>query len=347
MSKVERLAIAALRKAVPKARIELIASGDSAADASIQFGDGAPLKVDLRWAGHGFPRDVERAAAPRVGSYPLVVAAYSLSPGGRDILNARGISWVTMSGAAQLHVGSILVERDGEAVPPASLQDSGTKFPRWTASLETIAETILTGFAQFRNPVLPTVRELADRTELSVGTVSTAVREFARLGWATADVGRGRTATRRLTQPGLMLDSWARQAARSTGISGYSSIWGDPTQTARAIQSELGHDVAFGGRFAADMLAPFSTAVPRLRCYVKLDLDVNARQRRLQAAGVTAFAAESTVEVASTNGAVLAAASSRNGLRLVSPVRVYSDLLVEDARGPEAAVHLRETVLRF
>jgi len=347
MTKVEQLAIAALRRAVPLARIEEPDSGDSVAGVSIQFGDSPSVAVDLRWAGLGFPRDVERAIARRAGQYPLIIAAQSLSTGGRDILNARGISWVTMSGAAQLHVGSILVEREGDTKPPAPRQDGGEDHPRWTESMETIAETVLSGFARSRDPALPSVRELAARAERSIGSVSKAVKEFERLGWTTAEVGRGRTAARNLTRPGPMLESWAHRAVRSQETANYSSIWDDPVETARAIQREFGSDAAFGGRFAADTLAPFSTAVPRLRCYVRLDLDFRAQERRLQAAGVTAFAGDAAVEVASTNGVVLAAASSHGGLRLVSPVRVYADLLAEEARGSEAAAHLRETVLKF
>jgi hypothetical protein len=338
----EKRALRVLRSALPHVRVR-VPSGDERVDAVLELPYGAEIAIELKWAGAGFPRDVERALHDLRGgsAVPAVVAANALSPGGQALLDSQDVSWLTADGAAHLHLGSIIVERDARktAVSSTRLDDQ----PRWTPAVAAIAETILAGYVRTRAETLPPTTALASRSGRSLGSVTAALQEFDRAQWTQPPpVRRGPTARRRLLDAGSMLESWASWAAPRNQVVRYHSAQREPAETAQTIQHVFGESAAFGGRFAAALIAPYSSNVRTLRCYVSNDVDGADLDGMLAASGLSQSDESARVEICSAPANIMSAVEDLGGYRIASPPRVYADLLRDGVRGEDEAQHLRD-----
>lgn len=323
-------------------------TGDSRANAVIELPPGASIPIQLRWAGAGFPRDVERAMrdARLDGAVPIVVAARAISPGARAMLDADDVSWLTESGGAHLHLGSIVIERNQTETARRPTRDDDA--PRWTPAIAAVAETILTGYVHTRAEGIPRTTTLAARSGRSLGSVTAALQEFDRMRWTQPPpVSRGPSARRHLLDPTTMLDRWAEQASRADQATRYHSFHRASERTAQSISDAFAGDAAFGGRFAADLIAPFSSVLGPLRCYVSDAVEGRDLQDRLTAAGLTRADESNRVEIIHAPQNVMSGVEQRGGHPIASPVRVYADLLHDGVCGDDAAQHLRDVAVGF
>ena len=345
--RTEELALRVLRRALPHVDVRPTPGGDLG-NVVLRSPDGSSCPVQVTWAGAGFPRDVERAlSASRGGDRASVmVVARSLSPGARTMLDDDDVSWLTESGAARVHVGSIIVEREGHA-------PSGTPTPpdgelRWAPAIAAVAEVVLADHVRTRSHVVPLTTVLASRSGRSAGSVTAALQAFDRARWTQpSQVSRGPSARRRLVDISTMLDSWAGWVSRHDHVRAvrYHSVHREPELTARELQSAFTEGVALGGRFAADLVAPFSSSVRTLRCYLDAAIDDVSLVTGLAAAGLTQSDESRRVEILRAPRSVMSTSERRDGHRVVSPVRMYADLLLDGARGEDAARHLRDVAL--
>jgi hypothetical protein len=103
------------------------------------------------------------------------------------------------------------------------------------------------------------------------------------------------------------------------------------------------------GWLAADLLAPFTTSVPTITCYVSPKVIDTRLPAVFDQAGLRSVKTGSRVDFLPTEPHVLAMAGRNLNPRLplASPVRVYADLLAMGARGEDAASHLREVRLGY
>jgi len=350
MRNPEQKALGVLANALPPGIEITPGRRPDAADLTIRAKGQPSITVELKWAGAGFPRDVERALMTRSGSnFPLVIVAEALSPGSRHMLEERGIPWVSADGAANLVIGPIWVTKNPSSTP-APRETTGMN---WTDSASTVAETMLsnateTGLDGDGGVLVPTVIELSADAFRSVGSVSSALAAFDREGW-TRPMGarRGSSARRRLVAPGTMLDAWAARAraAHEVGLE-YHSLIRDPFELARAVASEF-DDVVFSGRLAADLFAPFSTELGRVRCYLPVGLPQRQTEDRLRRIGLTYAPNAGRLILLSAGPHLISQSRVVEELRLASPVRTYVDLLREPVRGEEAASHLRDAAIGF
>jgi len=343
----EELALRVLRSVLAPADVRVV-SGDDQGHVVLEPPRGSPLQVQLGWAGAGFPRDVDRAMGSlrRDGTAPLIIAARSLSPGARAILDDQQVSWLTETGAARLRLGGILVERDGRA--PSKVPPPRGDEPRWAPAIAGVAEVVLAAYVDTRVDVVPSTASLASRSGRSLGSVSAALQEFDRSGWTQPPpVRRGPSARRLLVDAPAMLDSWAAWVSLRDRVVRYHAVHREPERTARDLQQAFAGDVAFGGRLAADLVAPFSSSVRTLRCYLSDSIDDVDRADRLAAARLTQSDDSSRVEILGAPLSTMSTVGRHEGLTIVSPVRIYADLLRDGVRGEEAARHLRDVAVGF
>jgi hypothetical protein len=106
------------------------------------------------------------------------------------------------------------------------------------------------------------------------------------------------------------------------------------------------------GSLAAELLAPFTTSVPTITCYVSPNVIDTSLPTVFEQAGLRPVKAGSRVDFRPAEPHVLAMAehnadNANLHLPLASPVRVYTDLLALGARGKDAADHLREVRLGY
>jgi hypothetical protein len=330
---------------------------------------GPPSELVPLWVGEGFPRDVtdildvinRGQAAYLATSQTRVLVSRRMSTGARRLLDEENISWADETGRARITAPpAVYIFRDA----PAGLRSeiSAANEPRWSESAGAVAETLLVNLDRsnprsalttndgIEHDRLPGNAELAEETSWSVAQVSKVLQQFDTAGW-TAKTGaeRGTSAGRILADPGGMLSGWAGwHRSRRLQSAGAHAVVREPRELLDRIAWLGPGQWAVTGWLALDEVAPFATATPNVGCY----LDTQTFDERLydimgelklrpvtQGARITFLRAEPQVLRQSSIGP--------SGFRIVSPIRLYGDLLRQGVRGETAADHLREVTLAF
>lgn len=320
---------------------------------------GAPRLVPVP-AGEGFPADVRHALG--LGRHPAethVVVARRLSPGARQLLEKLGENWADQEGRARIIIPGALYIRQDRRQPARS---QSTAF-RWSESAGALAEHLIVRVMRQSPPnnppnadvwsmELPRTTELASAVGLSPAQVSKVLQQFDDQRWTKkAGPERGTGAMRNLRDPSGLLSAWAgwyRLQPQRT-ITAHAT-WRDPAMfwRERIKPMMLANSYALTGWLALDQLAPFTTAVPTISCYVDaaafdhglghVMASAELRPSDEPGARITFIRAEiARIEPAEANAPD----------RCVNEIRLYGDLLRAGLRGDDAAEHLREVRLGF
>lgn len=306
------------------------------------------------WAGEGLPADMRRVSrmlsqAPTRATAIPVVTARRMSQGAREILDEEQLSWADASGRARIVVpGEVYITR----LDPLPA-DAGRLF-RWSAAAHAVAETLLTWRARQGGGVqdsIGRVATIADAAEVSVPHAARVLRQFDEQGY-TAKTGaeRGSSAARELRDPGRMLSDWAGHyaIASSAPAAEYHVPWREHEHSFAILATSLaGLDWALTGVAAADSLAPYLTSVPTVDVYVPFDALQEARHRLSSESDVLEVEHGGRIRIFTESEYLFRLSDDQHGLRVASPVRVYSDLLRQRGRSAEAAEFLRETAIGF
>ncbi len=290
------------------------------------------VPVEVEWLGVGWPRQV-RELLDRPDRPDLVVAP-EFSPGARKLLNQARMSWIDLTGAANVGLPGLLIFVESERDTPLPRTNRG-----WTAGALSVCEGLLVGAGG-------TVAELVDATGLAPSTVATALKFLQGEHLLTAEAARGRNARRTVVDRDQLLDTYAAAAARlrSPESIRVGVLWRRPARGASDLGSRLeANGVAWvtTGALAADVLAPYLTEVDPWEIYVDGGSFAELRQ----------IAREVGLEEASGGRLLLrpfptpakdALSSEVGGQRVAAWPRVFSDLRMIGVRGEEAAEHLRE-----
>lgn len=311
------------------------------ASVDVEIGDRQGRDVEVVIAGstlrvrrldRGWPRQVREAL--RLVPRPDVLVAPTMSPGARAVAAEAGVGWADEMGAAEIVVGPIVVSRSG--VPAREAPGPS----RWTAGVQAVVEALLIG-------TRATVSAVVDRTGLSAGTATKALKLLTSEGWLAADAERGRGSARRVVDADRLLDAYAEHvAAQRPGVQvQVGVVWRDPVTDAVRLGEAWtaeGTSWATTSALAAAVLAPAQTQVSPWEIYV---------------AGTTAadlVAAARTVGLAPLEGGRLrlrpfpspgtAALSTQvdGGLICVPWPRAYADLRTMGVRGEDVAETLRQ-----
>jgi hypothetical protein len=327
-------------------------------DEVVVDGEGISGRFLPLWVGQGLPADVNRARdhlmhedLRRDGRVP-VVTARRISPGAQKLLEAEHLSWADQSGRAEITVpGAVYITRR-EPVPV----DARRPF-RWSAAAEAIGETLLTWQA-FRHGEdsgsLDRVYEVAEVSGVSLAHSARVLRHFDEQGY-TAKTGaeRGSSAAREFREPGRMLSDWAGELARfeQPAAIDFHVPWRDVGESLRCVERAFGSvPWAATGEVVSDVLAPLLTGVSALDIYVEALHVADARTLLSREPDVTEVPASGRIRVYAAPPYVLDLSrriGPVQGVPIVSPVRVYADLLRRGGRHAEAAEHLREAVIGF
>lgn len=290
------------------------------------------VPVEVEWLGIGWPRQV-RELLDRPDRPDLVVAS-EFSPGAHKLLNEAGLSWIDLTGAANIHMPSLVI---------IVKTDRGARMPRanlgWTSGALAVCEGLLVGLAG-------TVAELAESTGLSPSTVATGLKFLQGEHLLDSKAARGRNARRTVVDKDQLLDAYSAAAARlrSPESIRVGVLWRDPARGASELGGRItANSVAWSstGALAADVLAPYLTEVDPWEMYVdgrsRAELRQIAREVGLEeAAGgrllLRPFPTPAKDALSTTTG----------DQRLAVWPRVFSDLRMIGVRGEEAAEHLRE-----
>ena len=346
MKTVVSRATAALSHVVERP-VACVAEGKDGRWAVIVSVGGVDHRLELVWAGEGWPADVEEVLAGVPTPWPrqLLVVGRRFSSGALDLLREHDANWVDETGRARIEgPAGLLVIRDAERKQDAVRE---VRF-RWSPSSVDIAELLLTQPSKTINAV-----EIAERLGWSHAQTTSVLRRFDKEGWTTKiGAGRGPAGVRRLAEAASLLDAWAAQlgGGERERILAHRVLRDPMTflrdELAPALTASM--PWAASGWAGLEIAAPFVTAVPVLHIYVPAEASADGRLRAaMQAAGLREVDEGARVEFWPVSATALSLSSATADVPVVSAPRLYTDLRALGGRGEEAAQHVREELTGF
>lgn len=307
------------------------------------------------WVGQGYPADVRAVVSEHLddGSTIPVITARRMSSGARALLAEQGLSWADAAGYADITDGAGL---HLVRLEPQPLRTRTTSDLVWSRSKDAVAEFLLSrraqhpGLSDIPGAGVDRLSTISDGTALSIAQVAKVLTELDDLGYTTK-VGpeRGPTSSREFSKPGRLLSDWAGHHARS-GASGQRAELHtssrEPSHWLSLLDSSLHGRWAVSGWVAADALAPLATSVPDITVYVEEDHYSAALRELTRDPEVTEVERAGRIRLRAAPEQVFEFAR-HSPIPMVSPVRIYADLLRTRGRGEDAAEHLREAVIGF
>jgi hypothetical protein len=290
------------------------------------------VPAEVEWLSVGWPRQV-RELLERPDRPDLVVAP-ELSPGAHTLLNEAGLSWIDLTGAANIHMPGLVIIVKPDRGTPMSRANLG-----WTSGALAVCEGLLVG-------VGGTVAELAESTGLAPSTVAAALKFLQGEHLLDAKAARGRNARRTVVDKEQLLDVYAAAAARlrSPESIRVGVLWRSPARGASELGARLtANRVAWSttGALAADVLAPYLTEVDPWEMYVDGGSLAELRQIAREVERDEAAGGRLLLRPLPTP-AKDALSTTVGDQRVAAWPRVFSDLRMIGVRGEEAAEHLRE-----
>jgi hypothetical protein len=327
--------------------VESVAEGRDGRWAVIVSVGGVDHRLELVWAGEGWPADVEEVLAGVPVPWPrqLLVVGRRFSPGALDLLREHDANWVDETGRACIEgPAGLLVIRDAER----KLDEVGEVRFRWSSSSVDIAELLLTQPGETINAV-----EIAERLGWSHAQMTSVLRRFDKEGWTVkVGAGRGPSGVRRLAAAASLLDAWAAHVGGSERERVLTHrVLRDPMsflreQLAPVLTASM--TWAASGWAGLEVAAPFVSAVPVLQIYVPAEASADGRLRTaMQEAGLREVEEGARIEFWTASATALSLVSTTAGVPVVSAPRLYADLRALGGRGEEAAQHVREELVGF
>jgi Transcriptional regulator, AbiEi antitoxin, Type IV TA system len=328
-------------------------------DGTLVVGNVAQRQLRMRpvWSGQGFPADVKRALSivePDDGAITVVVAR-KMSDGAKKYLIDHHVAWADASGYAEIAVPDwFYLAR----LRPANVIAAQPREFKWSPSIAIVGEYILSRrleIPQLREGVWDTVDRvgsISEATNISYGQVAKTLSALDSEGY-TAKVGpeRGPNSSREIKDRGRLLSDWAGSYSRAGRRGRQAELhvpWRDTFESTDLIERTLRSDRwAVSGWAAADAIAPFTTSLPDLLVYVP-DSDFDTSLEAIKSdPNVTPVERGGRIRFCSTESFAFQFVKRINGRPVVSPIRVYADLVRLAGRGAEAADHLREAAIGF
>ncbi|MGD0197162.1 MAG: hypothetical protein ABSC56_04555 [Solirubrobacteraceae bacterium] len=318
---------------------------DGEADLVVETRDGQQIAIQARWAGEGWPDDVRRAARDLPQPWPanLVLLARRLSPGAIAWLRERDANWADEAGQARiLGPGGLLVIRDPARQTTGSVS---TRAFSWSPSALSIAEVIL---ARADEPLRSA--ELARVSGWSTAQAAKVLVAFDAERWTIKrGPARGRHAYREIVDADTLLAAWsAALAAQPREVRVAHRAGGDAMTLLRGeLSSALDREVtwAASGWAGLELAAPFATVTPSLHIYVADEDFAGPLSAAIKAGGLREVGDGGRVTFWRADRRTLGLASEHHGLPVVSAPRLYADLSSFDARGQDAADHVKAELI--
>jgi len=263
-------------------------------------------------------------------AYGILVAPY-ISPKSAAICVENGIGYVDLAGNCRLSFRQVYVEREGTPNPAPQRRDLRSLYsPRTTRVLRVL----------LLNPKkIWKLQPLAREAGVSLGQVFNVKKLLADREWIKTGVEGIR-----LVEPGILLTEWSQSYTyrRNTARDFYSLD--APPEIERKLAAacrDRSIQYALTGFSAAARLAPM-VRYQRVTAYVSEALGDLVKTLGLKE---VPSGANVTLLLPYDDG-VFYGATDVNGIRIVSPVQAYLDLIGYRGRGEEAATFLLEQVIQ-
>jgi hypothetical protein len=272
---------------------------------------------------------------------PLLLVAEDSTADARRLLGAHGVGVVDARGRAEIRFPDLVVhvERRGSG----GERGAGASERRIAGRAAVAAQALLL------EPEREwTVAQLARGADVSTTLAHYVLARLEREGIAQSR-GSGPRKVRVLSNPSALLDLWAEEA-HDRGV--HDLLYYRFATTHRVLRkdvsraladADIGHAVT--GAAAADLLAPFLSAVPALSLWLDARHQLGEVAGLLDAEPVQRGA--NLVLRQARDDSPLAFNEQHDGVWLANRFRVYVDLRSDPQRGAEQAEHLRQEVIGF
>ncbi len=305
---------------------------------SVSFARDIGIKTLLvEYQNKGEPKNI-RAAALRVKSclqkiksaYGVVAAPYISSQGG-SICQQEGVGYFDLSGNCRLSFAKVLVEKKGN---PNKFVVRRTQRSLFSEKAAQVIRVLLANVQKNLG-----VREVAKMTGVSPSHVSKVRRYLGDREWLSYG-----TKNLQINRPELVLNEWARAThLRKSPTFDFFSL-----KKPAIIEAEIatfcksrGIDYGFTGFSAAIRYAPMVPA-NTVTAYVSQDIPDLAKELGFK----TVDSGANITLMQPCDAGVFYDAQEFDGVRLVSPLQVYLDLINDKGRGEEAAQAILEKKVR-
>lgn len=281
----------------------------------------------------------ELARIKRPGAYPVLVAPY-LSPESAAICREHGSGYMDFAGNCHISFDQIHMHQEGFANPFREERGSPSLFaPKAERVLRALLDPEMAGGNW-------TYRDLAQHAApgVSLGQVHKVVRALCDLEFAARS-----TDGVQIRKPEALLVEWAKnyRFERNTAKRFYSVL---PARELEARLAELINEVdgmpnceaAFASFSAASRIKPY---VRQHRHYLYLKADLSILTSRIELREVST--GENVVVLRPYDDGVFCQALRQDdGGICTGPIQTYLDVNASGGRGPEAAEHILNTLLR-
>jgi hypothetical protein len=311
----------------------------------VKTGAGGQIELRAVWAGEGWPDDVRRAAADVANPWPsdVVLLARRLSSGALEWLRARGANWADEDARARIAGPSgLLVIREPAVSAPE--RDAARDFS-WSPSSLSIAELILARpYERLR------AAELARDGGWSTAQAASVLGTFDTQGWTIKrGPARGPGAYREILDADAMLSAWSvavGKEARDTRIA-HRATRDVMTLLAGELREALEKNSswAVSGWAGLELTAPFTTTVPSVHIYIADEDFAGPLTAAIDAAGLREVDEGGRVIFWRADPRILNLAGRKDGVPVVSAPRLYADLSSFEARGQDAADHIKTLLI--
>jgi hypothetical protein len=321
------------------------AAPSDSADLVVRTRDGREIKMEVKWAGEGWPQDVRRVAATVGERWPenAVLLARSLSPGAIEWLRERGANWADEAGQARIiGPGGLVVIR--EFAQPPDKRSVPHSFS-WSKSAISVAETIL---ANEDRPLR--VAELAEESDWSTAQAAKVLRAFDGQGW-TAKHGASRGPGSHRT----LVDAYGLLAAWSAAVGGSPRATRIAHRATKDVMTLLRDDLvpvlgrtagwAVSGWAGLELAAPFATTTPSLHIYVADTAFAAPLSGAIEEAGLREVDEGGRVTFWAADARIFTFSQQVEDVPVVSAPRLFADLSSFGGRGGDAADHVKSELI--
>lgn len=324
---------------VERIRREVRAAPNATADVTAEVRVGNLRKeLIIEVKANGEPRIAERAIAQlrqivrsKRNAYGVFAAPF-ISKRSRELCKAEGFGYVDLAGDSFLQFASVLVDREGA--------ESKSKEQRGLRSILAPKATRVVRALLRRPDQSAKISDLAKDCEMSPAGVYLVAELLENKGY----VAREHDRSIRVAEPARLLRDWAENwSIERNGVSRYFSFGrGSKDIVAEISKAAKEQDVEYAltGLAGAYFVAPFVRS-DEVWVYVKGD-----PARLVQALDLRPVSSGANVVLlAPYDPGVFQGARDILGVRVVSDVQLYVDLLNFPGRGREQAEQLREKAL--
>jgi len=339
---------------LPGTILDVQAPDDTSADALILMNvNDSQLVLVVEVKRQVFPRDVREIRwqlqrgygrqfeLPGDQQYIPMIMADAISPGAREEMRRDGTAYFESGGSLIIPAKSAYLLIDKPSEKGGSAKAMTTVFEGQRAMvLHALWET-LSDEPWFN------VKQIAENSGASVGTVSETLHELERRDWVES-VGSGPSKLRRLTNPSNLLDEWKayQLVQKPPQIKRYfvPGKIADIIDQLAAPSIEIDYEIT--GEVAGQHYAPYLTKVSTLLCRYTYSLFVDHFLEQIKAKPVNEGWNFGMINASQTVHQ-LRFQRKEDGIKYASPLQTYLDLLQGPGRSKDLAEHLREQKLKY